>query len=120
MNIRKFVICAALASTVLWFSSSQADELIYSGFMSDYTQLEKVTDGTADYRYVAPDGEDKMAQFNAVMIDQPEIFIANDSPYRGAMLRYRVHGHPGSRTDRASRVDQPRLPHQRHGRRRAR
>jgi hypothetical protein len=88
MNVRKFVICAALASTTLLFSSSQADELIYSGFMSDYSQLEKVTDGSADYRYIAPGGEDKMAQYNAVMIDQPEIFIANDSPYRGAKPKH--------------------------------
>ena len=26
-----------------------------------------------------------MAQYNAVMIDQPEIFIANDAPYRRAI-----------------------------------
>ena len=83
MNVRKSVICAAVASTALLFSSSQADELIYSGFMTDYTQLEKITDGTADYRYVAPGAEDRLAQYDAVMIDQPEIFIANDSPYRG-------------------------------------
>ena len=88
MNIRKIVICAAMASTALLFSSSQADELIYSGFMSDYTQLEKVTDGTADYRYIAPGNEERMAQFDAVMIDQPEIFIANDSPYRGAKPKH--------------------------------
>ena len=88
MNIRKLVICAAAASTALLFSSSQADELIYSGFMSDYSQLEKVTDGSADYRYIASGGEERMAQFNAVMIDQPEIFIANDSPYRGAKPKH--------------------------------
>ena len=88
MNIRKIVICATMASTALLFSSSQADEMIYSGFMSDYTQLEKVTDGTADYRYVAPGGEERMAQFDAVMIDQPEIFIASDSPYRGAKPKH--------------------------------
>ena len=88
MNIRKIVICAAVASTALLFSSSQADELIYSGFMSDYSQLEKVTDGSADYRYIAAGGEERMAQFDAVMIDQPEIFIANDSPYRGAKPKH--------------------------------
>ncbi len=68
-------------AVVLKLSSSQADELIYSGFMTDYTQLEKITDGTADYRYIAPGAEERMAQYDAVMIDQPEIFIANDSPY---------------------------------------
>lgn len=83
MNIRKSVICAAVASTALLFSTTQAEEMIYSGFMSDYSQLEKVTDGSADYRYIAPGAEERMAQYNAVMIDQPEIFIANDSPYRG-------------------------------------
>lgn len=54
-----------------------------SGFMSDYSQLEKVTDGTADYRYLAPNAVERMAQYDAIMIDQPEIFIAEDSPYRG-------------------------------------
>ena len=88
MNIRKFVIGAAVASTALLFSTTQAQEMIYSGFMTDYTQLVKVTDGSADYRYVAPGGEDKMAQYNAVMIDQPEVFIANDSPYRGAKPKH--------------------------------
>ncbi len=83
MNVRKFAICATVASTALLFSSSQADELIYSGFMTDYTQLEKVTDGSAHYRYIAPGAEDKLTKYFAVMIDQPEIFIANDSPYRG-------------------------------------
>ena len=83
MNNGKSVICAALASTALLFSSSQADELIYSGFMTDYTQLQKVTDGSAHYRYIAPGAEDKLTKYFAVMIDQPEIFIANDSPYRG-------------------------------------
>ena len=88
MNIRKFAFCAAVASTALLFSSSQADDLIYSGFMTDYTQLEKVTDGSADYRYLAPGGLDRVAQYNAVMIDQPEIFIATDSPYRGAKPKH--------------------------------
>ena len=64
-----------------------AEELIYSGFMSDYSQLTKVTDGTADYRYLAPDANDRLARYNAIMIDQPEIFIAVDSPYRGAKPR---------------------------------
>ena len=88
MNIRKIINCAAVASTALLFSNSQADELIYSGFMTDYTQLVKVTDGSADYRYLAQGGLDRLAQYDAVMIDQPEIFIANDSPYRGSKPKH--------------------------------
>ena len=88
MNIRKLVIVTAVASAALLFSNSQAAELSHSGFMSDYTKLEKVTDGSADYRYIAPGAEDRMAQYDAVMIDQPEIFIANDSPYRGVKPKH--------------------------------
>jgi len=88
MNIRKILTCVTITGAALLLSSAQAGELIYSGFMSDYTQLEKVTDGSADYRYLAPGSEERMAQFDAVMIDQPEIFIANDSPYRGAKPKH--------------------------------
>ena len=83
IKIQRLVTWAAVASSVLLFSASQADDIVYSGFMSDYTQLRKVADGTADYRYVAPGAEDKLIDYFAVMIDQPEIFIAPDSPYRG-------------------------------------
>ena len=83
MKFRKFITCVIVVGLAALFSTSQAQEMIYSGFMTDYTQLEKITDGSMDYRYVAPGGEDKLARYNAVMIDQPEIFIANDSPYRG-------------------------------------
>lgn len=88
MGPRRFEVFTVVASAALLFSNSQAEELIYSGFMTDYTQLEKVMDGTADYRYIAPGGEERMAQYNAVMIDQPEIFIANDSEYRGAKPKH--------------------------------
>ncbi len=83
MKFRKFITCVIVAGLAAMFSTSQAQEMIYSGFMTDYTQLEKITDGSMDYRYLAPGGEDKLARYDAVMIDQPEIFIANDSPYRG-------------------------------------
>ena len=65
-----------------------AEEMIYSGFMSDYSQLEKVTDGSVDYRYLAPDAYDRLAKYNAVMIDQPEVFVAVDSPYRGVKPKH--------------------------------
>ncbi len=84
MKFRNLTLFIVVAASATFFSTTQAQEMIYSGFMTDYSQLVKVTDGTADYRYLSPGGMDKVAQYNAVMIDQPEIFIANDSPYRGA------------------------------------
>jgi len=71
---------AAILTSVVF-----ADEtIIQSGFMSDYSQLTKMDDGTADYRYTVDGVEDLVAKYNALMIDQPEVFIAADSPYRGA------------------------------------
>jgi len=70
---------AAFATTVVL-----ADEnIIQSGFMTDYSQLSKVSDESADYRYMADGALERVANYDAVMIDQPEIFIAADSPYRG-------------------------------------
>lgn len=88
MKTRQTVLWAAASCALLLFMNAQADELLSSGFMSDYTQLKKVTDGSADYRYLPPGSEDRMANYNAVMIDQPEVFIANDSPYRGAKPKH--------------------------------
>ena len=42
-----------------------AQELISSGFMTDYTQLLKVDDGSADYRFVAPGAEDRLNDYVA-------------------------------------------------------
>jgi hypothetical protein len=36
-----------------------------------------------DYSYLAPDAPDRMANYSAVMIDQPEIFVSPDSQYKG-------------------------------------
>ena len=77
-----------LGTAALMTSLVSAEELVQSGFMTDYSQLSKIEDGSADYRYVAEGAMDRVAKFNAVMIDQPEIFIAADSPYRGAKPKH--------------------------------
>lgn len=87
MNIRMLMLSITATSLMILSSAAQAEELIYSGFMSDYSQLQRVTDGSANYRYIAPGSEEKLAKYWAVMIDQPEIFIAVDSKYRGAKPR---------------------------------
>ena len=55
-----------------------------SGFMDDYSLLEDVDDVYLDQVYVAPGGLDRLGSMNAVMVDQPEVFIAEDSPYKGS------------------------------------
>jgi len=77
-----------LSTAVLTATVVLAEEMVQSGFLTDYSQLEKVDDSISDYRYVAEGAMDKIAQYNAVMVDQPEIFIAADSPYGGAKPKH--------------------------------
>jgi hypothetical protein len=55
-----------------------------TGFLSDYSKLLVISgDKYSDMRYIAPEAFRKLAKFDSVMIDQPEIFISPDSKYRG-------------------------------------
>ncbi len=55
-----------------------------SGFLDDYSKLKDVDDFYLDQAYFVPGALDRLKEMNAVMVDQPEIFIAEDSPYKGA------------------------------------
>ena len=88
MKYRKPLCSVAIVGVAMFSASLSAEEMVYSGFMSDYSQLQKVDDGSADYRFLAPDAVNRVAKYNAVMIDQPEVFIANDSPYRGVKPKH--------------------------------
>lgn len=80
---------ATLALTSLLLSPvAIAQEMPQSGFMEDYSILQKVEDGSADYRYMAEGALERVAKYQAIMVDQPEIFIAADSPYRGAKPKH--------------------------------
>jgi hypothetical protein len=81
--IRKCLLAFGLLASTSVLTSAIAQEMISSGFMTDYSQLRKVGDGSADYRYVAPGAVDRLADYAAVMIDEPEIFIAPNSEYKG-------------------------------------
>jgi hypothetical protein len=53
-------------------------------FLTDYSKLEaKPTDKGVDYHYVAPGVFDRLAGYKGVMVDQPEVLISPDSPYKG-------------------------------------
>ena len=53
-------------------------------FFTDPSLLEPWDQGTFDLGYVDPDILQKGMRYNTVMIDQPEIFVADDSKYKGA------------------------------------
>ncbi len=69
--------------TMIAFGSALAQDLQSSGFLSDYSQLKETSDQFMGHSYLVPDALDRMSNYTAVMIDQPEIFIAPNSKYKG-------------------------------------
>lgn len=54
-------------------------------FLTDYSLLETIRDGgLVERRYLPANSVQRLADYNAIMVDQPEIFIAADSKYKGA------------------------------------
>jgi hypothetical protein len=69
--------------TMTAFGTALAQDLQSSGFLSDYSQLKKTSDKFMGHSYLVQGAEDRMANYTAVIIDQPEIFIAPNSKYKG-------------------------------------
>ena len=53
-------------------------------FLSDYSLLEEREGSLVNKVYFAPNALQRLADYNSVLVDQPEIFIASDSKYKGA------------------------------------
>lgn len=54
-----------------------------SGFFDDYSKLQPAEDSWVSYAYVSDDFREKLASARALVIPQPEIFLAPDSKYKG-------------------------------------
>lgn len=68
-------------------TGARAQEDTWKGetFLSDYSVLEAVPGQPGrEFIYVAPGAEPKLAQVTAVMVDQPEVSLSSESPYRSA------------------------------------
>ena len=61
-------------------SASAQDE----SFFSDPSVLETWEKGTFDLGWVHPDVQKFGVNYDSVMVDQPEVFVAGDSKYKGA------------------------------------
>ena len=55
-----------------------------SGFLDDYSILERRGSDAINRIYVAPGTLDLLSTYDAVMVDQPEVFMSPDSKYKGA------------------------------------
>jgi len=70
----------SLAAVVPRSGAAQGNE---GGFLRDYSKLQSAPDNPFEELYIAPDAMKRAAQYTAVMIDQPEIFVHPDSKYQG-------------------------------------
>jgi len=69
--------------TITALATAPARDIQSSGFLTDYSKLQRNDPGQTAYSYLAPDAPDRMSHYSAVLIDQPEIFISPDSKYKG-------------------------------------
>ena len=79
---RRIVYSLAIFVATSAFGAASAQDIQHSDFLTDYSNLKKSADAAMDWEYLAP-GVENMANYSAVMIDQPEIFIAPNSKYKG-------------------------------------
>jgi len=74
-------IILAVAASMIALPTMAQD----SGFLSDYSLLQTRGGDTAVDRVYIKDGiMERLADYNAIMVDQPEIIIADDTKYKGA------------------------------------
>ena len=76
-----FKVFLALMVSALSMPGYAQDQ--FSGFLDDYDELKPIDDVLLDRLYIGPDFRQKVAGTTSFMFDQPEIFIAADSKYKG-------------------------------------
>jgi len=82
MNAHTTTLATALALLALAPASVPAQDK-ESSFLSDYSKLAKAKDNPFDEIYASPEGIKRAAQYDSVMVDQPELFLHPDSKYKG-------------------------------------
>jgi hypothetical protein len=67
--------------------SAFSEDIHYSDFLTDYSKLQQLSDQNSDqnmrHSYLIQGAEERMASYTAIIVDQPEIFVASDSKYKG-------------------------------------
>jgi hypothetical protein len=91
-SLRPVLIAATLAAVLPLATAAQdagsnaSPDLSYDKtFLTDYSLLkQRASDRGTEFVYIDPQAIDKVAKYSGVMVDQPEILISPDSPYKGA------------------------------------
>ena len=87
--MRSIRLAAALGliAAVSGFPGLAADQSVTfdKTFLTDYSRLvPRQSANGMDFAYIPPQAIESLAQYNAIMVDQPEILISPNSDYRGA------------------------------------
>ncbi len=81
--IKVAVLFACAAALVVTTAQSQQAGREFSGFMEDYSILVPAQGEGQDLVYSSPSVGEKLTGYTKIMIDQPELIVAPDSPYKG-------------------------------------
>ncbi len=66
----------AAGSTQVWAADS--------GFLDDYSILERRAGDAINRIYIAPNAMDLLAGYDSLIVDRPEVLLADDTKYKGA------------------------------------
>jgi hypothetical protein len=86
VNRLKLGLLATCAAGLLGFAPVHAQES-WAGesFLSDYSKLQPMPSSKGkDYQYFVPGADARVTKISKVILDQPEIFLSEESPYKGA------------------------------------
>lgn len=82
MKRQMFRIPSMLAVALVLITSANAEQQ-NSGFLDDYSKLQTSDENNLTRYYLAADAREKLRSYENIMVDHPEIFLAEDSPYKG-------------------------------------
>jgi hypothetical protein len=84
--MRIALTAGALAATLGPTSIAAAQDVTFDKtFLNDYSRLApRQNDRGIEFLYISPRAVERTARYEGVMVDEPEILISPDSPYKGA------------------------------------
>ena len=82
MNARTALVLSGLLGWIAFGPCPTYAQSPEESFLTDYSKLQPAPDNPFEESYVAADLK-VASKYTAVMIDQPELFIHPDSPYKG-------------------------------------
>lgn len=83
-GLHRFSIIAPVLGACLMAAQAMAAPDFDQSFLSDYSTLQPRTAGQiSDLAYIAPEGYARLARYDGVALDQPEILVSPSSAYKG-------------------------------------